>query len=97
MNYSEQLKDPRWQNKRLEIMQRDNFTCQCCEDNDNELDVHVTKYIYGYKVWEYENSDLVTLCHNCHDLVLLDKKKKKLLIDLFYIFPDSTSEIVSII
>ena len=27
-DYSKLLQDPRWQKKRLEIMQRDNFTCQ---------------------------------------------------------------------
>ena len=32
MNYSEQLKSPKWQKKRLEIMQRDKFTCQLCGD-----------------------------------------------------------------
>lgn len=31
-DYSQKLLDPRWQRKRLEILQRDDFTCQVCSD-----------------------------------------------------------------
>ena len=34
MGYSEKLKDPRWQKKRLEILERDNFRCQYCGDKN---------------------------------------------------------------
>jgi 5-methylcytosine-specific restriction endonuclease McrA len=30
--YSELLKSPKWQKKRLEIMSRDKFTCKKCGD-----------------------------------------------------------------
>ncbi len=40
MKYSEKLKDPRWQKKRLEIFQRDEFHCQQCGDGENTLCVH---------------------------------------------------------
>lgn len=39
-SYAFKLKDPRWQRKRLEILQRDNFTCQECYATDKELNVH---------------------------------------------------------
>jgi hypothetical protein len=65
MTYSEKLKDPRWQKKRLEIMQRDNFTCQICGDKESTLHVH--HYDYMGDPWEIENRCLKTLCENCHE------------------------------
>lgn len=64
MNYSEKLKDPRWQKKRLEILSRDNFTCQCCGDKDTSLHIHHSKYTG--EPWEAPNEDLKTLCEHCH-------------------------------
>lgn len=64
--YSEKLRDPRWQRKRLEIMNRDKFTCRHCGDEHNELQVHHRKYYSGLAPWEYHGSDLVTLCKKCH-------------------------------
>lgn len=39
-SYSEKLLDPRWQKKRLEILARDNWTCQRCGAVNCELHVH---------------------------------------------------------
>lgn len=64
--YSEKLKDPRWQKKRLEIMQRDEFACQSCYDKDSTLNVHHYVYLKNIEVWDYGNELLVTLCENCH-------------------------------
>lgn len=64
--YSEQLRDPRWQKKRLEILQRDKFTCVNCGSEINELNVHHKTYINGRDVWDYPNSLLITLCSDCH-------------------------------
>jgi hypothetical protein len=64
--YSEQLKDPRWQRKRLEILQRDNWKCVECHKGDVTLNVHHRLYIKGAKPWEYEDSQLSTLCEDCH-------------------------------
>lgn len=64
--YWEKLKDPRWQKKRLEIMQRDDFSCQVCSSKDNTLNVHHRLYRKGKSPWEYDDSDLVTLCEKCH-------------------------------
>ena len=65
-NYSDLLKDPRWQKKRLHIMERDEFTCQCCFDDKNTLNVHHKYYIANRKPWEYPDELLITLCENCH-------------------------------
>jgi len=64
--YSNLLKDPRWQKKRLEVMQRDNFSCTQCEDKTKTLNVHHIHYIRGNNPWEYPLSGLITLCENCH-------------------------------
>jgi len=65
--YKEQFKDPRWQKKRLEILQRDNFTCVDCLDDSTPLHVHHTYYEKGNKVWDYPNESLITLCEDCHE------------------------------
>lgn len=67
--YGELLKDPRWQRMRLEILERDEFRCQTCGDNKNTLHVHHRRYLKGHKPWEYDASDLVTLCEGCHSIV----------------------------
>jgi len=66
-SYSDQLKDPRWQKKRLEIFERDNWTCRKCKKNNKSLVVHHFEYEYGKKPWEYANDILGTMCFECHE------------------------------
>lgn len=66
MTYNAKLRDPRWQKKRLEILQRDNFTCLACDDSTSELHVHHCYYVSGRQPWEYPNASLLTLCKTCH-------------------------------
>lgn len=68
-SYLELLKDPRWQKKRLRIMERDNFTCRMCNDTKSTLTVHHKRYVWGRKPWEYTDKDLITFCEDCHSLV----------------------------
>lgn len=68
MNYSEQLKSPKWQKKRLEIMQRDSFRCVNCKDENSTLHVHHKSYDTNKMAWEYEDSNFMTLCESCHKL-----------------------------
>jgi len=65
-NYSELLKSPHWQKKRLIIMSRDKLKCKKCGDSETTLHVHHKLYINGLKPWEYENNQLITLCEDCH-------------------------------
>lgn len=65
MGYAELLKDPRWQKRRLEIFNRDLFTCQSCYRNDKTLCIHHMKYV-GLP-WECPDKYLITLCEDCHD------------------------------
>jgi 5-methylcytosine-specific restriction endonuclease McrA len=59
-------KSPHWQRKRLEIMQRDNFTCQHCGDTESQLHVHHKVYLSGKKYHDYPDELLITLCSSCH-------------------------------
>lgn len=64
--YREQLRDPRWQRKRLEIMQRDGFACRCCSATTKTLNVHHNYYVSSAPPWDYQDSALFTLCEDCH-------------------------------
>jgi hypothetical protein len=66
--YIELLRDPRWQKKRLEVMQLANFACQQCDETTKTLNVHHKAYRRGAKPWEYEASELECLCEGCHEL-----------------------------
>lgn len=66
-SYSEKLRDPRWQKMRLEILQRDNWTCQKCEDAETELQIHHKYYVGWNDPWECDPNTLVTLCKHCHE------------------------------
>lgn len=64
--YSSILRDPRWQRKRLEIMERDKWKCSQCGSSESELHVHHLQYKYKLKPWEHSSEYLKTLCDNCH-------------------------------
>lgn len=66
--YGELLKDPRWQRKRLEVLQRDEWTCKSCFAADKTLHVHHKFYLSGKAPWDYEDTHLITLCEDCHEL-----------------------------
>lgn len=66
--YIDLLRDPRWQRRRLEIFNRDKFTCQGCAETDRTLHVHHKRYIPGRPPWDSPNDDLITLCEACHRL-----------------------------
>lgn len=67
MNYRQKLLDPRWQKKRLKILERDEFTCRMCGADDITLHVHHKRYRYGADPWDITDDALVTLCEGCHE------------------------------
>lgn len=75
MEYKEQLKHPKWQKKRLEIMQRDNFKCTICGVNDKQLHIHHLYYLPKTKIWEYDNEGLKTVCNEHHEQLTKDLGK----------------------
>jgi hypothetical protein len=80
MTYGEQLKDPRWLEKRKEILRRDGFKCVCCNISDVKLNVHHGIYFKYTMAWEYADEYLHTLCDPCHERThfFIDSIQKKL-------------------
>ena len=74
MTYQEKLKDPRWQKKRLAIMERDEWTCQECRNNKSQLHVHHKFYIKGNDPWDYPDEALTTLCGESHEIESNNRK-----------------------
>jgi len=55
------LKSAHWRETSKRIRERDNYTCQDCGGAGNN--VHHLNY---YRLWHERDSDLVTLCSECH-------------------------------
>jgi len=78
--YAEKLRDPRWQRKRLEIMERDDFACRYCRSKTETLNVHHRIYRKGKMPWDYEDDVFVTLCEGCH--VIAETRKNHILMKM---------------
>ncbi len=65
-SYSQKLRDPRWQKKRLEVMQYRDFCCEICGDSESTLNVHHKQYLKGYEPWDYHAEQLACICETCH-------------------------------
>lgn len=65
-SYSEKLKDPRWQKKRLKAFESADWECSCCKDKSSPLHVHHKQYIKGREPWQYDIDQLEVLCEKCH-------------------------------
>jgi len=64
MKYTDQLKNGKWQKKRLFVMARDEFKCRKCGE-EGFLNVHHLKYTGN--AWEAPSRDLITWCDPCHN------------------------------
>lgn len=78
MTYAEKLKDPRWQKKRLEIMERGGFSCNVCGDSKSELHIHHSEYCGN--PWDVPSTSLHTLCVKCHERVENFKKRLSIML-----------------
>lgn len=65
MTYSEKLRSPLWQRKRLEILQRDNWKCLFCGSTEKNLQVHHILY-KKREPWDYPDYLYQSLCDDCH-------------------------------
>ena len=83
MTFTEQIKHPEWQKKRLQILKRDEFRCTNCDSKNDTLHVHHYLYKTDKKIWEYEDKYLTTLCDVCHGNwhAMNDKIKEILCVD----------------
>ena len=52
-------------------MQRDNFTCQLCNDTETTLNIHHKEYTKK-DIWNEKNENLVTICKLCHNIMHQD-------------------------
>lgn len=66
-SYSQKLLDPRWQKKRLEVMQANDFSCEICGDKESTLHVHHKQYLKEKQPWDYLPNQLACLCEDCHN------------------------------
>lgn len=66
MTYKEMLLHPKWQKKRLEILEANDFQCELCLSEEKQLNVHHGYYDNALKLWEYDDLYLRCLCYECH-------------------------------
>lgn len=65
--YMERLKDPRWQRKRLAVLERAEWSCEACGTKEVNLQVHHGYYEREAMPWEYPEEALFVLCDPCHE------------------------------
>lgn len=87
--YSDKLKSPRWQKKRLEILNLRSFKCELCGCEEKELHVHHRFYLKGREVWQYDNDVFQVLCCDCHEK---EHKSKDKIIE---VIPERYKELIN--
>ena len=61
---------PRWRRKRKKILARDGYRCQQCKRygrNVEATEVHHIKHVDQYPELAWVDSNMVSLCHACHN------------------------------
>lgn len=71
ISYSEKLKDPRWQKKRLSVLNKSKFKCELCNDKNETLHVHHLSYEKNKEPWDYPLSNFKCLCSTCHEFITI--------------------------
>jgi hypothetical protein len=66
--------DPRWQQRRLEILQRDQWTCQRCGQREHSLQVAHLGYLPDWPPWELPPQQFCTLCRPCHTATVEERR-----------------------
>lgn len=69
MTYSEKLKSPLWQRKRLKIMEYAEWRCQICGVSDRTLHCHHSYYKRGKQPWQYPDGSIICICEKCHEKI----------------------------
>lgn len=73
-SYAEKLRDPRWQKKRLELLEAAGWQCSMlesgvCRNTVATLHVHHKLYLRNKDPWDYEDWAYSVLCEYCHKVV----------------------------
>lgn len=95
VTYVQKLKDPRWQRKRLEILDRDGFMCRVCESDTNTLHVHHKCYLKSTDPWDYPDDTMVTVCEECH--LTADRMRESIMIKVARLDHMSLAELGNIL
>lgn len=66
LTYAEKLRDPRWQKKRLEILNLAKWQCEDCGTEKVELHIHHSHYLYGVDPWDHPGDLMTVVCKSCH-------------------------------
>lgn len=80
--YAEKLLDPRWQQMRLRVFERDGWKCVTCKTSTKTLNAHHVHYHpLAQGPWDYEIETIITLCADCHsdEHIELENAKANLL------------------
>lgn len=64
--YAQKLKDPRWQQRRLQIFESAEFKCEDCGDDKTTLHAHHCIYINDREPWDYSDECFRCICEKCH-------------------------------
>ena len=80
--WSSAFRDSRWQKLRLEIMERDGWTCKSCGATGDGVTLNVRHAYYesGKAPWEYPADSLVTWCEDCHGKIHEAQKRLALIL-----------------
>lgn len=55
-----------FENTKAMVLNRDNYTCQCCKGKHKDSKLEVHHIIFRSQGGSDEQSNLITLCHTCH-------------------------------
>lgn len=75
--YREKLADPRWQKRRLEVLEYADWRCQICGNNKEELHCHHSYYERGKEPWQSKKGAIICVCHTCHGKLHPKKEQPK--------------------
>lgn len=55
-----------FENTKAMVLNRDNYTCQCCKGKHKDSKLEVHHIVFRSQGGSDEESNLITLCHTCH-------------------------------
>lgn len=94
MTYAEKLKDPRWQRRRLELLEAANWKCCECQSADKTLHVHHNFYRSRTQPWDYPAYAFRVVCEDCHAAAETQKRELSELIEQQYAIDYSIEQII---
>ena len=90
--YGDKLLDPRWQKRRLEILNRDSWKCQGCFATEKTLHVHHEWYAKSGDPWDVPDAALMALCEAAPSDELLGVMAADFVYSLLYQHADTFLE-----